>query len=111
SGSSNSSFSFTYHASDGTNTSNTATVTINITNTAPTAIDHSYNVHENSYLSISAANGLLQGAADADTDTLTANVISYPSHGYVMPSGDGSFFYEPTSGYTGADSFTFVAND
>jgi VCBS repeat-containing protein len=53
--------SFTYQASDGTNLSNVATVTINVTgvNDAPVAVSNSYNLNEDAPLTVNAANGVL----------------------------------------------------
>ncbi len=53
-------------------------------------------------------------ANDTDLDpgtTLTANLVSNPSHGMVALNPDGSFLYIPAAGYTGTDSFTYQASD
>src|SRR5262249_4805858 len=44
-------------------------------------------------------------------DTLTAVLVSGPAHGTVTLNANGAFTYTPKSGYTGADSFTYKAND
>ncbi len=51
-----------------------------------------------------------------DTDpnpgaTLTAILVSNPSHGTLALNGDGSFTYTPAAGYAGTDSFTYEANN
>ncbi len=104
--------SFTYQANDGTQNSNTATVTITINggNTPPVAVNDSYSTSEDTNLNV-AAPGVLNNDTDADEDTLTAVQISNPSHGTANLNSDGSFIYNPDSGYTGTDSFTYQAYD
>jgi Ca2+-binding RTX toxin-like protein len=56
----------------------------------------------------------LQGATDADGDSLTAAVLpgTGPAHGTLSVNAcDGSFTYTPAPGYYGPDSFQYVAND
>ncbi|MFO0869322.1 MAG: Ig-like domain-containing protein [Pirellulales bacterium] len=103
--------SFTYRASDGTLNSNTATVTLTITNAAPVANADTYTVFANGVLNRSAANGVLANDTDAEGNNLTASVVTQPTHGSVMFSSDGSFVYNPQAGYSGPDSFTYTAND
>jgi hypothetical protein len=51
------------------------------------------------------------GCSDADPgDTLTYSIVTQPAHGSLAPSGNDQT-YTPTSGYTGADSFTYQATD
>ena len=51
------------------------------------------------------------------TDTgLNGSVISLqsvnqPAHGSLVLNGDGSYVYSPATGYVGADSFSYRAND
>jgi VCBS repeat-containing protein len=57
-----------------------------------------------------------KGVLANDTDpnpgeTLTAILVSSPSHGTVTLNSDGSFTYTPTAGYAGTDSFTYEANN
>lgn len=49
-------------------------------------------------------------ATDADGDPLVLRVVSQPDHGTVGMSGTTATF-RPDSGFTGAQSFTFAAND
>jgi VCBS repeat-containing protein len=103
---------FTYKANDGQLNSNVATVTITVTpvNDAPVAANDSYNVSENNTLNL-AAPGVLANDTDADGDPLTAILVSGPAHGTLALNADGSFNYTPAAGYSGADSFTYKAND
>jgi VCBS repeat-containing protein len=102
--------SFTYKANDGQLDSNVATVALTVSDTAPVAANDSYSANKNSSLTVSAP-GVLGNDTDANGDTLTAVLVSGPAHGTVTLNANGSFTYTPKSGYTGADSFTYKAND
>jgi VCBS repeat-containing protein len=104
--------SFTYKASDGALDSNVATVTIAIApvNDAPAAANDSYSTGEDQALNV-AAPGVLGNDADIDGGALRAVLVSGPSHGAVTLNADGSFSYTPASNFSGADSFTYAAND
>ena len=103
--------SFTYKASDGAQTSNTATVTITIiesNDSAPVAGDDNYSVDENETLTV-AAPGVLANDTNADDETLQAVLVSGPAHGALALNGNGSFTYEPAANFSGTDSFTYKA--
>ncbi len=102
--------SFTYKANDGQADSNTATVALTVSNSAPWAMMDSYGVVHDRQLTV-AAPGVLSGDFDTDNDPLTAILVSGPSHGGVTLNGDGSFTYTPAAGYVGSDSFTYKVND
>src|SRR5438876_7413111 len=57
------------------------------------------------------APGVLANDSDADGDSLSATVVSGPSHGTVSLDSNGSFTYVPDSGYEGDDSFVYAASD
>ncbi len=105
--------SFTYQASDGTDLSNIATVTLNITgvNDTPVAVANTYNLNEDVPLTVNAANGVLANDTDADGDTLTATVRTTTTNGTLTMNANGSFTYTPNANYSGTDSFTYRAND
>ena len=73
--------SFTYQANDGTANSNTATVslTVTATNTAPVAANDSYATPKNTTLT--CAPGVLANDTDAESNPLTAAVVTSVSHG------------------------------
>jgi VCBS repeat-containing protein len=104
--------SFTYRASDGTATSEPATVTVTVTpaNDAPVATNDEFEAGEDEELVVDAP-GVLDNDTDVDGDDLAAMLASPPSHGTLALSADGSFTYTPEPGYSGADSFTYQAND
>ena len=104
--------SFTYQASDGSLTSNTASVTITVTavNDPPVAVNDSYSTPRGTPLVV-AAKGVLTNDTDPDSPNLTAALASNPQHGTVVLSPTGAFTYTPAANYTGPDTFTYRAND
>jgi VCBS repeat-containing protein len=78
--------------------------------TPPLAIADSYWVYEDSQLAI-AASGVLGNDFDQEGDSLTATLVDSPAHGSLTLNSNGSFTYDPDSGYTGADSFTYYPAD
>ena len=104
--------SFTYSINDGQGGTSSATVSVTITNVndAPVAANDSYSTNKNVTLTVSAA-GVLANDTDADGDTLSAIGVVGPSHGSLSLNADGSFIYTPAANYSGADSFTYRAND
>jgi len=102
--------SFTYRANDGINDSNLATAFITVSpNSAPVAAIDSYSTNRNATLS--ATLGVLSNDTDIDLDPLTAEKLTDPQHGSLQFNSNGTFVYTPTTGYTGADSFTYRAGD
>jgi len=104
--------SFTYRANDGTALGNTVTVSLAVgdTNKPPVAVADSYTVDEDTALEIAAA-GVLANDTDLDGDALTAILVAGPAHGTLTLNADGSFRYTPGAEFSGADSFTYKAND
>ena len=104
--------SFTYKANDGAADSNVATVTITVNpmNDAPTAVNDSYTTPTAVPLVVTAP-GLLTNDTDIEGSTLTAVKVTDPEHGTVTVNTNGSFSYTPELGFTGADTFTYKAND
>ncbi|MBP3966438.1 Ig-like domain-containing protein [Paenibacillus lignilyticus] len=102
--------SFTYVVFDGTMTSQAVTVsiTINPVNDKPVADAISFEVDEDgSYV------GTFTGTDADETDTLTYSVFSPPGHGTLSYSSMelNQFRYTPAADFSGADSFTYMAND
>jgi ELWxxDGT repeat protein len=48
---------------------------------------------------------------DGMIDTSTVRIATTPSHGTVTVAADGIVRYTPTTGYSGADSFTYIVAD
>ncbi len=77
---------------------------------APTAVDDSYSVVEDTTLNV-PADGVLANDTDPDLDPLTAALVSDVSNGTLTLEMDGSISYTPNTGFTGTDSFTYYAED
>jgi hypothetical protein len=104
--------SFRYHTNDGALDSPTSgTVTIQVTDQAPVAGDVSYDVQAGTGAH-DTTRTILSNSNDPDGDPLTAQLVSGPSQATAFTLfPDGTFSYTPRSGYTGPDTFTFVAFD
>ncbi|HTD65021.1 MAG TPA: Ig-like domain-containing protein [Candidatus Limnocylindria bacterium] len=104
--------SFMYRVTDGAVTSAVATVSITVgaVNDAPVATNNDYSTDEDVPLTI-AAPGVLGDDIDLDGDTLSAVLMSGPSHGTLAFNANGSFLYTPNQNFNGTDSFTYRAQD
>ena len=94
-------------ATDAHGNTGTASFTITVTNTAPTAGSESKTVAEDTLLSGSVA-GL---ANDADGDTLTIALGANVTHGTLTFNANGTYTYQGNLNYNGPDSFTYTVND
>jgi hypothetical protein len=106
--------SFTYTASDGTNTSAATTVTLVVEAnnfSAPIAKNDAYSLSENGSLSVSAATGVLANDSDPDGNPLTVSLVAGANRGTLTLNANGSLTYVPFPGFSGTDSFTYVARD
>lgn len=99
--------SFTYKIVKGTEESNVATVTINVTNAAPSAQANSFSVEEDGVLEAA----VLANDSDSDEDPLTASLVGDVSHGVLSFYSDGSFVYTPDANFSGTDSFSYRVSD
>jgi VCBS repeat-containing protein len=80
-------------------------------NDAPVAVDDFYRNNEDTILEIDATAGVLSNDTDIDGDTLTAALITGPSHGSFTFNSDGSFTYTPDFNWYGTDSFVYETSD
>ena len=107
--------SFTYTVTDGHGNFSVANVNVNVTNVndAPVANNDNYSMNQDGVLEPDAAAGVLANDTDADGDGLTAAYVAGngPNHGTVTVFADGSFEYTPNPGFTGLDTFDYVAGD
>ncbi|MCX7805697.1 MAG: Ig-like domain-containing protein, partial [Planctomycetota bacterium] len=95
----------TVTVSDGSATSSdTFVLTVNPVNDPPVASDQNVTTAEDTPKAITLT------ATDADGDALTYVVVSGPSHGTLSGTAP-NLTYTPDADYSGADSFTFKAND
>ncbi len=88
------------------------TITVTSTdNDAPTAVDDAYTTDEDTPLVI-AAPGPLGNDTDPDGDTLTAALVTGPTHGTLTgTSTAGAFTYTPNADFAGTDTFTYTVTD
>ncbi|MEL6951555.1 MAG: Ig-like domain-containing protein [Pseudomonadota bacterium] len=99
---------FTFSASDGSLTSNTATATITV-NTAPVVNVPTATLETSD---LGTATGTVSGS-DVEGDLLSFQVATPPTRGTVtsLDQTSGDFVYTPTVGEDGIDTFTVVAQD
>src|SRR2546429_6171884 len=71
---------------------------------APVAVNDSYTTAEDTTLNVAAA-GVLANDSDVDGDSLSAVLVSQPTHGSLTLNSDGRFGYAPAATHHAADSF------
>jgi VCBS repeat-containing protein len=108
--------SFTYQARGPAGESNVATVTISVLptgggNVPPVARADAYTTGEDQVLNVAAPTGVLANDLDANSDPLTAVLVSGVSTGTLALQPDGSFGYTPPPEFSGTVSFTYQADD
>lgn len=103
--------SFQYRVTNGTDTSDPATVTITVTpvNDAPVAAPDNYLT--NGSLTVPAGNGVLANDSDVEGAELTAELHTDPVEGSVNLKSDGSFTFTAAAGFEGQATFTYRACD
>lgn len=85
-------------------------ITVARVNSPPVAANDSYSVAAGSTLNI-ASPGVLANDSDPDGDLITAVLASGPAHGVLTMNANGAFKYVPSTGYSGADSFSYRDSD
>ena len=100
--------SFTFRVNDGSNNSNTSTVSITVTpvNDVPAADSQSVTTNSNTAVSITLTGNDLETTAA----NLTFEVTASPAHGTLSGGGTG-VTYTPNANYSGPDSFKFTVRD
>ncbi len=88
----------------------TATLTVTVLPPPPVAVDDTYTTTGNVDLSVAADNGVL------DNDTLNWGALSGSATtsaqgGVVAVNANGSFTYNPPTGFTGTDTFTYTVSN
>ena len=86
------------------------TVTITITNAAPTAANDTYSATTGVTLSVPAS-GVLANDGDADGDALTATLVDGGGNGSLDLNPNGSFTFKSGGSFTGPRTFTYKASD
>src|SRR6266508_342149 len=94
-------------ANDGTSDSNVATVTVEVKNTPPVAVDDAASTFKNTPVTVD----VLANDSDADGDALSVPGLTVPAHGTATLNADGTVTYAPNAGFSGTDTFTYRAFD
>ncbi|MCK9689636.1 Ig-like domain-containing protein [Scleromatobacter humisilvae] len=100
--------SFSYVVTDHSGQTSTATVSLTVNPLGYSASPDAKSGNENSPISGSLSSDVTQIPGDPSTFSLGA---THPAHGTVVVNADGSYTYTPTTGYSGTDSFTYVATN
>jgi hypothetical protein len=100
--------SFTYHASDGIDISNLATVALTVSpiNHTPVAQDDSSSTPEDNPVPVD----VMANDSDVDGDTLSIQAVTQPAHGTAIIQGS-TVLYTAALNYHGSDSFTYTITD
>jgi len=104
---------FSFKANDGTDDSNTSTITITVNdvNDAPIANNVTAQMDENKvggrYQPVTVA----LNATDVDGDNLTYALVAGPANGSVGNISNNEIIYTPNQDFNGTDTFTYNAND
>lgn len=102
---------FTYKAVDPSSGESAVTTVTIVVNSSPVAQNDAYTTTEDTALTVSVANGVLDNDTDPNNDDLTATVVEQPQHGTVTMNADGSFTYTPAANFSGTDTFRYQATD
>ncbi len=100
--------SFEFIVNDGYTDSEPVTVTLNVTpiNIPPVV----GNLNRTVYDYAGVPNGIRVTGTDVEGSPLTYHIVTPPQNGTVTVSGN-IIYYTPAAGFTGTDSFQYVAND
>ena len=103
---------FTYKDFDGLQWSTVATATIAVADSAPIAKNDSYTIaHGQTLSATSTSTSVLYNDTDADSDSLTASLVTGVQHGTLSFNSNGMFTYTPNAGFIGTDTFTYQDYD
>ncbi len=105
--------SFTYQATNGTDVSNVALVSINVSGVddAPRPFPDGYTLNEDETLAVDLNDGVVFNDIEIDGEPLTAAVVQTTTNGILTFNSDGSFSYSPNSNFFGNDTFTYTVTD
>lgn len=104
---------FSFKANDGTDDSNTSTLTITVNdiNDAPIANNVTTQMDENKVSGRYQPVTVTLNASDVDGDDLTYVLIAGPANGSVGDISNNEIIYTPNQDFNGTDTFTYKAND
>jgi len=96
---------FSFRASDGALGSQEQTVTVQVTDVAPTAsAATAVSTHDRARI-------VTTKVGDVDGDQLVTAIVAKPQHGTVRVLGNGRFEYKPVRHFVGNDTFTYAVSD
>ena len=98
---------FQYTVDDGNGGQATATVSVEVLNNAPVAVDDTAIAVGSEQLIID----ILSNDSDSDGNSLTTESVSHPTNGIVVINPDGSVTYQANEDFVGTDTFTYVVAD
>lgn len=98
---------FTYTACDEDGHCDTATVTVDVSDERPQAMDDVATGPSNTPIILAT----LGNDTDPNGDTLTVTSVSQPANGSVVLNPDGTVTYTPNPNYIGTDVFTYEICD
>lgn len=98
---------FAYVLEDSRGGSDTATVTVTVTNGVPVAGDDGYVTDAG----VPVALDVRANDSDPNGDVLTVALATGPTHGAVVLAADGTGTYTPAPGWSGTDTFTYTVAD
>src|SRR5262245_6290342 len=76
-------------------------------NNPPTAVNDSYTLHSSFVIG-----SLLANDTDPENNTMSVQLVTFPTHGSLSNVGTGLYMYSrSSSSWTGTDSFTYKACD
>ena len=103
---------FTYSVTDGSLTSNAATVTVSVAavNDAPIANNDSLTAAEDTAVTFTAA-ALLGNDTDVDGNTLSIASVTSGAGGSAVLNGDGTVTFTPNANFNGSADFTYTVTD
>jgi hypothetical protein len=104
------SFTYTVDDTDG-RVSNAATVSITVVPPPPpvaVAVTASTLKNQPDSINVISSDTVTSPATIVPADV---QVVTVPAHGTAIPQSDGTIIYTPTTGYTGADGFTYTVED
>ena len=98
---------FTYTVADGHAGSAQGSVAVTVRNRAPVVSNDSAATDANTPVTID----VLANDTDPDGHALKINAVTQPANGSVVINPDKTLTYTPAPGFTGADSFGYMAGD
>jgi gliding motility-associated-like protein len=101
---------FQFNITDLTNlTSNTATISIQVSDQAPTAVDDAATTNEDQAIDIQVLDNDTDPQSNIDAGSVTITIA--PLNGTASPNPDGTVTYTPNPDYFGGDSFSYTVCD